>query len=108
MNIYNRSSLIDFYKKHTDSKEALENWFHDVSSKNWKKPANITTHFNTARTIPNNRAVFKINGNSYRLIAEINYEKGCLFIKFIGKHADYDLVDATTIDLFKPKEKKKK
>ncbi|MFP5040047.1 type II toxin-antitoxin system HigB family toxin [Parasediminibacterium sp. JCM 36343] len=100
MNIYNRSSLIGFYKKHPDCKETLEKWYHDVLSKNWKKPNDVTNDFNTARTVKNQRAVFKINENDYRLIVEINYPKGWVFIKFIGTHAMYDKVDATTVCLF--------
>lgn len=103
MNIYNRSSLIDFYLKHSDCKEVLEKWYHDVLIKNWRKPGEVTKDFNTARTIKNNRVIFKINENDYRLIAEINYQKGWLFIKFIGTYALYNKTDAETVDLFKRK-----
>jgi mRNA interferase HigB len=107
MNIYNRNPIITFYQKHPDCKETLEKWYHDVASKQWEKSGDVTKDFNTARTIKNNRAIFKINGNDYRLIAEINYQKGWVFIKFIGIHAAYDKVDAATIDLFKPKKRNK-
>ena len=102
MNIYNRSSLIAFYKKHPDCKATLEKWYHDVLSKPWRKPGDITRDFNTARTVKNNRAIFKINENDYRLIIEVNYQKGWAFIKFIGTHAEYDKVDAETVNQFKP------
>jgi mRNA interferase HigB len=105
MNIYNRSSLVSFYNKHPDCKETIEKWYHDVQSKNWKRPGEVTRDFNTARTIKNNRAIFKINQNDYRLIAEINYQKGWLFVKFIGTHAQYDAVDAEKVNQFKPKKK---
>jgi mRNA interferase HigB len=101
MNIYNRSSLISFYEKHPGCKETLERWYHDVVQKIWKKPGDVIRDFNTARTIKNNRVIFGINHNIYRLIAEINYQKGWVFIKFIGTHAEYDKVDAESIDLFK-------
>ena len=106
MNIYNRSSIIAFYQKHPDCKATLENWYHDVSSKQWRKPDDVTKDFNTARTIQNSRAIFKINQNDYRLIAEINYQKGWLYIKFIGTHSAYDKVNAATIDRFKSKKRK--
>ncbi len=106
MNIYNRSSLTAFYRKHPDCKDTLEKWYHDVESKNWKRPNDVTRDFNTARTIKNNRAIFEINHNDYRLIVEINYQKCWVFIKFIGTHAHYDDVDAGTVDLFKPQKKK--
>ena len=106
MNIYNHSSLLFFYRKHPDCKETLEKWYHDVLSKQWKKPGDVTRDFNTARTTSNNRAIFEINHNYYRLIAEMNYQKGWVFIKFIGTHVEYDKVDATTINRFNSKKKK--
>jgi mRNA interferase HigB len=99
MNIYNRSTIIVFYTKHPDCKDTLEKWYGDVLAKNWKQPADVTKDFNTARTVKNSRAIFKINENDYRLIVEINYQKGWVFIKFIGTHAAYDKVDASSINL---------
>ena len=101
VNIYNRSSIVSFYEKHPDCKGTLEKWYHDVKSKQWKKPGDITKDFNTSRTIKNNRVIFGINHNDYRLICEINYQKGWIFIKFIGSHADYDKIDPEITDLFK-------
>ena len=89
-----------FYKKHPDCKETLERWYHDVSLKIWLKPGDVTKDFNTSRTIGNNRAIFEINHNDYRIIAEMNYMKGWVFIKFIGTHKSYDKVNAETISLF--------
>jgi mRNA interferase HigB len=106
MNVYNRSSLITFYEIHPDCKKTLEKWYHDVESKEWKKPSDVVRDFNKARTIGNNRVVFPVNHNDYRLIAEVNYEKGWVFIKFIGTHSEYDKIDAETVDLFKAKRKK--
>lgn len=103
MNVYNRSSLIAFYRRHPDCKGTLEKWYHDILSKSWLKPSDITRDFSTARTLKNNRAIFKINENDYRIIVEINYPKGWVFIKFIGTHAEYDRADAGTINLFNKK-----
>jgi mRNA interferase HigB len=65
----------------------------------------VTRDYNTARTIKNNRAIFEINNNDYRLIAEINYARAWLFIKFISTQAEYDRVDATMVNRFKKKKK---
>ena len=105
MNIYNRSSLIEFYEKHPDCRETLEKWYHDVLVKNWKKPGDVTKDFNSARTVANNRVIFKINENDYRIIVEMNYQKGWAFIKFIGTHARYNKINAETIEMFKSKNK---
>lgn len=103
MNIYNRSSIVAFYKKHPACKTVLEKWYHDVSAATWKKPSDVVRDYNTARTIKNSRAIFEINGNEYRLIAAINYQKGWVFVKFIGTHAEYDKVDASAVNLYKGK-----
>lgn len=103
MNIYNLSSLIDFYTKHSDCKQTLRKWYHDVSSQEWKTPNDVVKYYNTARTIKKNRVIFKINENDYRLIVEVNYEKGWVFIKFIGTHASYDKIDPDTHNQYKPK-----
>lgn len=103
MNIYNKSSLIEFYTRHSDCKKTLEKWHNDVQSKKWKKPSEATRDFNTARTIKNNRIIFKINENDYRLIAEINYQKGWVFIKFIGTHSEYDRIDPETANMYRKK-----
>lgn len=85
---------------HPECKDSLEKWYHDVISKNWKKPGDVTRDFSKARTIKNNSAIFEVNHNDYRLIAEINYQKAWVFIKFIGSHAEYDKVDAKLVNLF--------
>ena len=103
MNIHNRSSLSEYFQKHPDCKNTVESWYNDVLTKEWKKPSDITKDFNTARTIKNDRAIFKINGNEYRLITEQQYEKGWGFVKFIGTHAEYDKIDPETVDMYRKK-----
>jgi len=105
MNIHNWGTLVEYYTIHSDCKDALEKWYHDVSTKNWKRPNDITKDYSKARTIKNDRAIFEVNGNDYRLIVELNYEKGWVFIKFLGTHAEYDRVDALTVDMYKKKKK---
>lgn len=101
MNIHNRGTIVDYYKKHPDCKNTLEEWYHDVLAKNWKKPSDVTKDYIKARTIKNDRAIFEINGSDYRLIVAFNYKKGWAFIKFIGTHAEYDKVDSETIDMYR-------
>lgn len=108
MNIYNKSSIIEFYKKHSIAKIALEVWYEEVELKNWKSPNQLKQDYGgTVSVLKNSRAVFDIKGNDFRLVAVINYENGWLFIKFIGTHKEYDKIDANTIDVYKPKKKNK-
>jgi mRNA interferase HigB len=102
MNIYNKSSIIEFYRKHPDAKIPLEVWHEEVEFKKWKSPHQLKKDFGgNVSILKNSRAVFNIKGNNYRLVAAINYEQGWLFIKFIGTHEKYDRIDANGIDLYK-------
>lgn len=108
MNIYNRSTVVEFYKKHADAKVPLEVWYEEVEIKKWKAPNHLKQYFGgNVSILKNSRAVFDIKGNDYRIVTAINYENGWLFIKFIGTHGQYDKIDANTIDLYKPKNKSK-
>ncbi|CAN5910747.1 type II toxin-antitoxin system HigB family toxin [soil metagenome] len=84
MNIYNKSTIALFVRKHSDCKNQLELWYHDVSLKRWKSSKDVKRDFVTASIIGNNRVVFNVKGNKYRLIAAIDYQRGYVQIKFIG------------------------
>lgn len=96
MRILSRSSLRDFWETHPDAEEPLKTWYYEASRSNWQTPADVKAHRN-ASIIANNRVVFNIKGNSYRLIVAIRYDLGIIFIRFIGTHAEYDKVDAEII-----------
>nr|WP_232225055.1 type II toxin-antitoxin system HigB family toxin [Dactylococcopsis salina] len=63
----------------------------------WQTPADIKRVYANASILPNNRVVFNIKGNDYRLIVHVRYDIGIIFIRFVGTHQEYDKVDATTI-----------
>jgi mRNA interferase HigB len=100
MNIYNKSTLNKFYRKYAETKKELDLWYHEVSKKRWTKPADVTKDFIDASAIKNNRIVFNIRNNKFRLMVEFNYTKGLAFIVFLGTHSEYDKVDAATVNNF--------
>jgi mRNA interferase HigB len=51
----------------------------------------------TASFLANNRVVFNIKGNDYRLVVAVHYNRTIMFIRFVGTHAQYDRIDAATI-----------
>lgn len=63
----------------------------------WASPSAVKAQFRSVSVLQNNRAAFNIAGNQYRLIVKINYPYRIVYIRFIGTHADYDAIDATTI-----------
>ena len=97
MRIIARSTLREFWQKYPDSEQSLKAWFYDVKSANWQSPSEIKNVYANASIIANNRVVFNIRGNRYRLIVHVRYDIGIVFIRFIGTHQDYDKFDSTTI-----------
>lgn len=98
LRIFNRSTLADFWLKHADAEAALRLWFAIVERAAWAGPADVKKAFSNADFLADNRVVFNIEGNHYRLIAQVKY--GPLFlvyIRFVGTHAEYDRVDASKV-----------
>ena len=80
-----------------DSCEPLKAWYHEVKHANWKNPNELKDFYRNASIIGDNRVVFNICGNKYRLVVRINYEAQWVFVRFIGTHSEYDKIDATRI-----------
>ena len=78
-------------------KAALDAWFHEVQRARWANSAEVKKSYATASILSADRVVFNIKGNDYRLVAAIDYRRQILFIKWIGTHADYDRIDARTV-----------
>lgn len=96
--IFNRSTLIAFWTKHPDAEAALRLWFSMVHKAAWATPTEIREAFGSADFLADNRVVFDIKGNSYRLVVHVRCAPLFLvFIRFIGTHAAYDRIDAATV-----------
>ena len=80
---------------------ALEAWFAEAKLAQWTCPQDVKNQYANASIIANNRVVFNIKGNDYRLIVAIAYRMQYVYVKFIGTRAQYDKVDATLVDQFK-------
>jgi len=95
MRIISKKTLKDFYEqsKYSDSKSALEAWHKEVLKLEWNNPNQIKEMYRSASIIGDEKVVFNIAGNKYRLIVSINYDAHIVFIKFIGTHKQYDKVN---------------
>lgn len=99
MRIISRKKIKEFYEQpgFSDAKGPLESWFHETKNAEWESPADIKHRYPSASFIKDNRVVFNIGGNKYRLVARINYPYKIVYIRFIGTHKEYDRINAEEI-----------
>ncbi|MFN2230711.1 MAG: type II toxin-antitoxin system HigB family toxin [Anaerolineae bacterium] len=97
MHVIKKKTLIEFWQLHPDAEGPLRAWYRDATQAYWVRPTDLTESYQNVRIIPNSRAIFDIGGNKYRLVVHIFYPYGRVYIRFIGTHAEYDRIDATTI-----------
>ncbi len=83
--------------KHSDSQQPLKSWFQETCNFEWKNPQELKQDYSSASFAIDNRVIFNIKGNKYRLIVKINYDYQMIWIRFVGPHAEYDKIDATKI-----------
>ncbi len=95
MVIISKAIIRDFYKKYPDSEIALLRWYEDTKASSWKSFMEVKKTFNSVDFVGNDRYVFDIKGNHYRLIAIIIFKVRTVFIQFIGTHKEYDNLNAT-------------
>ena len=99
MKIISVKTLIDFWVKYPDTEQQIKAWVDEARHANWQQPVDIKAKYKSASILKNRRVVFNIKGNSYRLMVAVAYQFGAGYIKFIGTHKQYDLIDAETIEL---------
>lgn len=92
MKIISKPIIVNFYTLHADSKTALNDWYQKVKSANWGSFADIKTDFNSVDAVGNDRFVFNIKGNHYRIVAMILFIPKRVYIRFIGTHKEYDKI----------------
>ena len=97
MRIRNRALLDKFVKNHADSTKAMQKFIDLVEEAEWKDLNDIKADFNSVDYFTNERYVFDIRGNNYRIIAVIIFVGGVFSIRFIGTHAEYSKIDAKQI-----------
>ena len=99
MRIIARGTIRTFWEApgYGDSEQPLKSWFSIANRADWASPQDIKKQFAHASIIGDNRVVFNIAGNKYRLVVKFNYHYRVGYIRFIGTHQQYDLIDAELI-----------
>lgn len=97
MHIIAIGTLRKFWDSHPQAETPLRNWYAEASRADWKTPSDIKAAHRNASFLSNNRVVFNIKGNDYRLVVAVRYTSTTMFIRFVGTHAEYDRIDTATI-----------
>jgi len=97
MRVISRKPLQEFWEARPDVQGPLEAWFHEVRKAEGSSLVDVKRQFSKASIIGHNRVVFDLGGNKYRLVVEINYGIGIVFVRFIGRHQEYDQIVAREV-----------
>lgn len=97
MHIISRKILRDFSRKHASAKGPLDAWWAEVKQAEWRHFADILAQYNSVDMVGDNRIVFNIGGNNYRMVAKVAYKIGKVFILWVGTHGEYDKIDVTKL-----------
>jgi len=89
--------LKSFWRKHPDAESPLRAWYKEAKSANWRSPQDIKNAYRGASILRNNRVVFNVKGNTYRLVVAVKYEFQVVYIRFIGTHTEYDKIKAEEV-----------
>lgn len=99
MRVIALSHLRDFWKLHPAAEQPLKAWHEEACNADWRQPADIKALYRSASVLRNRRVVFNIKGHDYRLVVAIAYQLQIVYVKFVGTHAEYDAIDAQTVDM---------
>ena len=97
MRIIAKRPLRDFWESHADAAAPLQAWYAEARHADWQTPQDIKARYASASILPDDRVVFNVGGNKYRLVCRVRYDLGIVYVRFVGTHAEYDKVDATTV-----------
>ncbi|MDP1650174.1 MAG: type II toxin-antitoxin system HigB family toxin [Rubrivivax sp.] len=100
MRVIAKSTLKKFWEQpgYGDARGALESWHEEAVKASWTSPQAVKNQYGSASLCANNRVVFNVGGNKYRLVVEMQYRAGIAWVKFIGTHAQYDRIDVETVN----------
>ncbi|MDP2266434.1 MAG: type II toxin-antitoxin system HigB family toxin [Thiobacillus sp.] len=100
MRIVAKSTLKKFWEQpeYSDARGPLESWHEEALQSVWTSPQAVKAQYGNASICGNNRVVFNIGSNKYRLVVEMQYRAGIVWVKFIGTHAQYDKINVETVN----------
>jgi mRNA interferase HigB len=101
MRIISRKALTEYWERNPETEHALKSWFDEVSNALWATPNKLKEQYCNASIITKKRVVFNIKGNEYRLVVDVEFRIGIVFIIWIGTHKEYDGINVKDIKYVK-------
>ena len=86
MVIISKAKIIEFYQTENKAKELLLQWYNITLLSDWQDFHSIKQTFNSVDSVGNDRFVFNIGGNKYRIVAMIHFNKRTIYLRFVGTH----------------------
>lgn len=97
MRVIAKKRLREFWERHPAAKGPLLAWFREVEREDWGTPDAVKAKYRSASILGDDRVVFNVKGNAYRLVARSKYAYRIVYVRFVGTHTEYDAVDAREV-----------
>ena len=97
MNVVARKTLQAFWTRHPPARGPLTSWYNHVKAADWRSPQDVRDDFRSADFVGDNRVIFDVGGNKYRVVVRISYTFKQVLVKFVGTYAEYDRIDVETV-----------
>ena len=97
MRVIAQRTLKEFWLRHADAEQPLKAWYREAQAARWSSPHAIMERYRSASLVGRSRVVFNIAGDKYRLVVRFNFDFGIAYIRFVGKHSEYDRIDVEVI-----------
>lgn len=96
-NIITRKTLLEYCKKYPEAAAALQGWYYELIKSGFTNFNELKKVYGSASLVGDDRVVFNIMGNKYRLVVRIVFEYKAIQVKWFGTHAEYDRIDVTQV-----------
>jgi mRNA interferase HigB len=100
MRIIAGNTLVTFWERHPETKASLLHWLTVAKAADWQSANDVQSAFSKAKALNGERVRFAVAGGDYRMIVAFDFRRSIAFVKFLGTHAEYDRINALTVQLF--------
>lgn len=89
--------LVEYWPRHPRARGALAAWYETVRASDWRTPLDILDDFNTAEFVGDDRIIFGVGGDAYRIVVLVSYPLQQVMVRFVGARADFETINPETV-----------